>query len=94
MSVCLGKSNSEVKGNSRKNHEEGLNTSRGLWQEVATLFNMEQLASPANQCSNNPNSDESPGVISEVWFTIRHGFHGALPVPVLHMSREQKRSQV
>lgn len=97
MSVCLGKSNrSEVKGNSRKNHEEGLNTSRGFgrkWQHL-TGFIMEQLASPANQSSNNLNSDESPRVISEVWFTILHGFHGALPLSVLYMSREQKHSQV
>lgn len=54
--MCIG----ELRGNSRRNLKERLNTSRRLWQDGATFgFIVEQLTTPAIQASNNQNNDES-----------------------------------
>lgn len=63
MNVCIG----ELRGNSRRNLKERLDTSRRLWQEGATFcFLVEKQATPAIQASNNQNNDESLGAITEM----------------------------
>lgn len=82
MNVCL----LELKGNSKRNHEEGLDTSRRLWQEGATSgFVMEQLTTHVIQASNNQNNDESSRAISEVYLPVHIGLHGALSVSLLYI---------